>query len=278
MKKFSSSDLGGAPITKEDLRIIFNLEIWDAIQALLFPFNADTEGIIVSGCILTANGGGFDMTSGIVYINGGFKRISSVTAQAFTKYIIASADIADARVFSDGITHTVAFTSGAEIAAAPGSGQSITINSLTGADDRRWSNIITNKQAVTVTFAGQIIPLGGIDIGSWINLSYLNSWAISGSRAIGYIKDRFGFVHLRGLANAGASSSATIATLPSGFRPLTGAGFDDYTYLMATQFGGSANDFVKISIDATSGNIRVSTNYDVTNDISFDGISFYAGI
>ena len=142
MKKIvSAADLGGAPFTKQDLREVFNDEIWDAIEALLAPFNSDTEGIIVSGCVFTNNAGNFDMTAGIVYLNGEFMRISAVTNQSYTKYIAPATPTSDSRVFSDTTSHAVTQTKTAGIVgSAPGGGQYITIDNLTGADDRRWQS------------------------------------------------------------------------------------------------------------------------------------------
>lgn len=139
MKKIvQAADLGGAPIHKNDLRESFNDEIWDAIEALLSPFNSDTEGIIVSGCVITANASNFDMTAGIVYLNGEFMRIAAATNQTFTKYIAPSAVVDDDRQFAGGATNTLFETKGAELVGSiPGAGQYITINTLTGADDRR---------------------------------------------------------------------------------------------------------------------------------------------
>jgi hypothetical protein len=157
MKKLTSAtDLGGAPIFKNDLRAVFNQELYKVIQGLLYPFDADVEGIIISGCLITANGGNFDMTAGIIYINGEYREIPAATNQTFTKYIIPSTLVTDSRTFADGTSHAVTETKNAELAAsAPMSGQYITINSLTGADDRRWrgGNLIT-----------RIVTL---DIGDW---------------------------------------------------------------------------------------------------------------
>lgn len=138
MKKFTATSNGGAPVNADDLKLIFNDEIWAAMQALLSPFDADTQGIIVSGCVITDNSGNFDMTAGIVYLNGEFMHVSSVTNQAFTKYIAPSSPVSDARQFADTTTHEVASTKGASlVGSAPGSGQYIIISSLTSADDRR---------------------------------------------------------------------------------------------------------------------------------------------
>jgi hypothetical protein len=139
MKKFTSSDLGGAPITKSDLRVIFNEEIWVAIESLLAQFNNDTQGIVVSGCVTTANVGNFDITEGVVFLNGQFMLLAAATNQAFTKHIVPASPVNDTRAFADATSHIVAIDQGAELSGSvPGAGQYITISSLTDLDDRRW--------------------------------------------------------------------------------------------------------------------------------------------
>lgn len=165
MKKVSSSaDLGGGPFTKADLRVMFNQEIWDAMQSLLSPFDSDTEGIILSGCVVTANIGtpaNFDITAGIVYLNGEFMRVEAVNNQTFPKYIQPLTPINDTRTFADSTTHTVAVEKKAWLDGfAPGSGQYVTIGSLTDPDDRRWSNMIVNRQ-VAAQFSLTVEALGG---------------------------------------------------------------------------------------------------------------------
>lgn len=173
MKKIvSAADLGGAPFTKQDLREVFNDEIWDAIEAILSPFNSDTEGLIVSGCVFTANASNFNMTSGIVYLNGEFMRISAVTNQSFTKYIAPATPTSDSRQFADNTSHSVTQTKNAQlVGSAPGSGQYITVNSLTGANDRRW-----------VHSAGiRVVP---VDIGDWDMDSNTSTAVTPGSQYI----------------------------------------------------------------------------------------------
>jgi hypothetical protein len=192
MKKFSSVDLGGAPIFKNDLRELFNLEIWDAMQSILSPFNSDSEGIVVYGCAVTANAGNFDISSGIVFLNNEFMRMPAQTNQSFTKYIVPGTIINDTRTFQDGITHNVTYDSPAALSGStPGSGQYITISSLTDLNDRRWSNILANKQVAT-QFQLTLEALGGfrtagsgaylktkiIQIGDW-NMDSTNSVSIA---------------------------------------------------------------------------------------------------
>lgn len=160
MKKIvSATDLGGAPFFKNDMREVFNSEIWAALEALLSPFNSDTEGLIISGCVFSNNAGNFDMTAGIVYLNGEFMRIAAATNQTYTKYIAPKTPTSDSRTFADGTTHAVVQTKEAElVGSAPGAGQYITINSLTGMLDRVWRPATTETPKLRTKV---------IEIGDW---------------------------------------------------------------------------------------------------------------
>jgi hypothetical protein len=99
------------------------------------------------------------MTAGIVYLNGEFMRIAAATNQSFTKYIAPAAVVDDDRQFADGTTNTIFETKSAELVSSPpGAGQYITINTLTGAEDRRvtvkWSRIDKTGASATETAAG----------------------------------------------------------------------------------------------------------------------------
>jgi hypothetical protein len=162
MKKINPSSVtGGMPITTDDLRTVFNDEIWDATEALLSPFSADTQGIIVSGCTLTPNGGNWDISAGIVYLNGEFMRLTAATNQALPKYIAPAAPVNDNRTFADTTTKTAFITKAAElVGSAPGAGQYVAITSSTDPDDRRLINIIVNRQLAAV-FQSTLEALGG---------------------------------------------------------------------------------------------------------------------
>ncbi len=143
MKKITSvADLGGGPVTKEDLRTVFNDELWDAIEAILGMFSANTEGVIVSGCVISG-GGPYDITAGIVYLNGEYMRLPALTGQTLPKYIAPATAVNDNRLFSDATTHALYITKSAElVGSAPGAGQYIAITVSTDPDDRRLQNLI----------------------------------------------------------------------------------------------------------------------------------------
>lgn len=159
MKKITSSaTLGGAPFTKEDMRTVFNDEIWSAMQAMLSPFNADTEGIIVSGCVVSG-GGPYDISAGIVYLDGEFMRLPAATGQTLPKYIAAAAAVNDARTFADGTNNTLFITKAAElVGSAPGT-QYVAITTATDPDDRRYVPI-----AASVKLRTKIIEIGDWDM------------------------------------------------------------------------------------------------------------------
>jgi hypothetical protein len=87
----------------------------------------------------------------------------------------------------------------------------------------------------------------------WTAPTLLNSWQnIGGSEPpAGYYKDSLGIIHIRGAVKSGSSITATVFTLPAGYRPAYYAR------------GGAASD-----IDGTSAEIvLVSTN----GNVSFRG-------
>lgn len=160
MKKLlDSGQLGGVPIYHPDLSNVLGAEVWAAVQGMLSVFDSETEGLIISGCVFTNNAGNFDMTAGVVYLNGEFMRITAVTNQTYPKYIAPKTPVSDSRTFEDGTSQAVMQTKEAEIvASSPGAGQYITINSLTGAEDRRHRTTQTETPGLRIKV---------IDIGDW---------------------------------------------------------------------------------------------------------------
>lgn len=204
MKKLvSTADLGGAPIYKSDLRELFNEELWDVIEAMFSPFDSDVQGVVVSGCVTTANASNFDMTAGVVYLNGEFMRITAVTNQAFTKYIAASTPTSDSRTFADSTTNDVVETKLAGlVASAPGT-QYITISSLTDLNDRRLSTLMPKATTTPI---------------DWTTITLINGWAVESSATPQYKIDCFGQVHFRGVldgsAATGGGSAGRFAAIP----------------------------------------------------------------
>lgn len=253
MKKFTSTALGGAPVNDDDLLDIFNSEIWDAIQSLLSPFDADVQGVVVSGCVTTNNSGNFDMTAGIVYLNGEFMRVAAATNQSFTKYIAPSAAVNDTRTYGDGTTNVTAITKGAGlVGSAPGSGQYLTIASLTDLDDRRWSTLLVK---------GSRVPI------AWTNITLINSWAAASGQTPQYMVDGFGQVHFRGVLDGTGASSDVFAVIPTGIAHT--ADRDVATF----RFNGSAFESKGFEASAT-GNWR-SLSSSGNNQFFLDGVSYW---
>lgn len=109
-------------------------------------------------------------------------------------------------------------------------------------------------------------------VGKWITPTLINSWANLGSGTVGagYLKDPFGFVHLRGRILGGAAASIAFA-LPPGYRP-SSAGSDDYAAAGYDGVTGSVPVFVNV---ASNGNVSIwfSTG---PHDVGLGGINFLA--
>jgi hypothetical protein len=126
-----------------------------------------------------------------------------------------------------------------------------------------WSGCVFQSSTETPTISNEI---GLTPFLGWTAVTFQNSWADSGApaTACGYYKDSFGVVRLRGNASRASNSSATIFTLPAGFRPtgtlLIGA-YNEVT---------SVASATPLSIDS-SGNVSLPT---AGNKVSLDSISF----
>lgn len=152
---------GGAPINNEQLNDIFQIEIHDCIEALLSPFDADVQGVIVSGCVITG-GGPYAISAGVVYLNGEFMRLPAATGQTLPKYIAAKAISYVTKTFADQVTKNLIEVKEAELlGAAPGAGQYVAITTTTDPDDRRLINIFTNKQIATA-FQSTLSAVGAV--------------------------------------------------------------------------------------------------------------------
>ena len=160
MKKITQiAETGGARIDFNDFRDVFNLEMWDVMESIFSPFDNDTEGIIVEGCTISGSVGNYTISSGIVYLDGEFRRFSSQAGLSLPQYIKASSDSNTTRTFEDGNTKTLFITKSADLTtSAPGSGQYIAFTSTTDANDRRWA-----KPAL----GGGIKFSDPVEIGDW---------------------------------------------------------------------------------------------------------------
>lgn len=212
MKKVSSgSDLGGAPFTKADLRTIFNDEIWDAIEAIFSPYSSDTEGLIISGCVISG-AGPYDISEGIVLLDGEFMRLSAATSQTLPKYIAAAAAVNDSRTMGDGTTATVAVTKSAElVGSVPGAGQYIAITSTTDPDDRRWRYPVQS----TTRLKTKVLEMGDWDMVATSSISVPHGVDFTKIRSINIIiRNDGGTIHYSGVISNGvdAYSSGVISS------------------------------------------------------------------
>lgn len=271
MRKFISTALGGAPVNDDDLLDVFNSELWGAIEALLSQHNADTQGIVVSGCATTANGGNFDMTAGIVYLGGEFLRVSASTNVPFPRYITPSSITFESRTFQDlTVNDVIRVRTAGLINSIPGSGQYLAITSLTDLDDRRWnpvtqaqliSEILTRANAdATISGAGwQSISLSTSDIknGGGTNPSSLASGSVD--YRIGE-KDIFIFIKLTGVVFGSAPSELRVL-IPSALRTAINAALGHFTYPVPCV--GTPNSF---TLGTTPANMAGLGYYDNTNN------------
>ena len=200
MKKYVNPiPAGGAPLHNNRLNTELNAELWESIQSLLSGFTAQgagENGLVVSGCVVTANAANFDITAGIVFLDGEFMRLPAYTNQTFTKYIAAKAVSYESKVFADGGTKNLIEVKEAElVGAAPGVGQYITISSVPDILSHRWDGMNGYKNTT---------------------VSPINSWsAFGGSLTL----KRQGRLHT--LSGAMSPNAATdiifLTTLPAGY-------------------------------------------------------------
>ena len=104
----------------------------------------------------------------------------------------------------------------------------------------------------------------------WASVSYVNNFADYGSpyAAVGYYKDPFGRVHLRGaMEKTSGSAPASAFTLPAGFRPTETEAF---LVLNSPTLNRSA-----VLVIAPSGTVTMEY-LNATAFISLSGVSFRA--
>lgn len=152
-----------------------------------------------------------------------------------------------------------------------GGGSSQTITNINGG---RFVHNTIFDQSVSFTASGLV----GFEVGlnkktgtgtvggtPWIAPTLLNSWAQQANyTTVGYIKDQFGWVHLRGALVSGTAPNI-LFTLPSGYRPANIAVFGN------DSASGPGRITVKINGD-------VEPTVAASNNSCLDGISFYVGV
>jgi hypothetical protein len=103
--------------------------------------------------------------------------------------------------------------------------------------------------------------------GEWINVTYLNSWVDFNTTyfSVGYLKDVYGYVHLRGYCKSG--TTANPFTLPIGFRPEKSIIIPVYSVPSGTT--------VVPSVTISNAGVVTLANYS-NSGVSFDGIVYQA--
>jgi hypothetical protein len=123
---------GGAPMLSDTVLSPIFRDIYSALEATLNNISAETQGVILKGCVITPNAGNFDCTSGIVYLDGQFMAFAGFTNQPATIYICADAPVNTAKTFFDGVSRNLIVTQSAKHqGSAPGGGQYISVSSTT---------------------------------------------------------------------------------------------------------------------------------------------------
>lgn len=164
---------GGAPLHNNRITTQFQNDLWSAIEGMMSEFSNNPTGnygIIVSGGEVVDNAGNFDIAAGVVYLNGKFLRLAAATNQTFTKYIAAKTVSYEAKTFADGGSKNLIVVEEAElVGSAPGSGQYITISSLTSANIRnikaRGNGVIYRNSAGVESFRSTIKKI--LESGDW---------------------------------------------------------------------------------------------------------------
>lgn len=108
------------------------------------------------------------------------------------------------------------------------------------------------------------------EVTGWITPTLLNGWATY-NQAPSYLKDRFGFVHLKGRVSSGATTSGTVIfALPPGFRP-----GELRKFIVAVYPGSGSTSSGALNINYADGTITV--DYLPGNGwVSLDNIVFLA--
>lgn len=152
MKRITPSTTnGGAPINLDDFKGVFNLEIWDGILGLLYGFNGDTEGVVVSGCVVSGSGP-YNLSAGIVYLNGEMMRLPATNGITLsgTTCIKPDTQVNESRTFEDSSSQILFATQSAIVSSSlPGAGQYIAFTTTTDLENRRLKMFVGPTESVT---------------------------------------------------------------------------------------------------------------------------------
>lgn len=252
---------GGAPFTNDLMETVFNGELWTAMESILKNISDPTAtgdvGVIVSGCNVTANGGNWDCSSGIVYMNGQFMAFAGFTNLSLPRYIVPSALSYTDKVWNDGTSHHLISQQDAGVqSSAPGSGQyiSLTTTGLYGLQGGR-----TLFKSPT----------------DWTTMTLVNGWANGGSANPRWRINANGIFEMAGVINSNAKTSNIFCTSLPPMLFLAGG------QLVKTIANITANTYAQVAILGTTGGTGNSTaqitgatatnvNYDIHTMFSVD--------
>lgn len=115
MKKFIDPIAnGGAPMFSDNVVGPVFKDIYAAIESVLSNVSAETQGVIVKGCVVTNVGGSnYSCTSGIVYLNGKFLDFAGFTSLTLPRYIVQANDVNSSFPFFDGSSNDLLVTQSA---------------------------------------------------------------------------------------------------------------------------------------------------------------------
>lgn len=247
MKKIvTTTTNGGGPLSLTDHKTVFNDEVWDGIEALLSGYTSDTEGVIVSGCVVGGSGpSSYTISAGIVFLNGEFMRLPAQTGKSLPQYIQPDTPINTQRTFASAVLTTLFVEKSATVAGStPGAGQYIAITTTTDGEDRRLALEVKGK---------------------WTTIALSAGW----SGTIQYRTEKCGRVVLRGSIHATAPTATSTVTAAAAV-PTPAS---DSKFVVAQNSGVSNNvSILKIS---SSGVLTIDLNFVTDSDYNFDGVSYF---
>lgn len=161
-------------------------------------------------------------------------------------------------------TNTVTVAAGAP-RGSDGKVGDITIRSLSDGSYRAFVKLESGWYDINTMVASNKIK--------WYTMALGNSWVKESVNVAtpAFFKDSHGIVHLRGAVDSGSSATATIATLPTGFRPAT----DQYRLILDNNMASPAVGDLSILKITTAGVVNLSNSGNTTG-ASLDGVTFFA--
>lgn len=135
MKKLKSPlDAGFPPFFNDDIVPTFQDDIYAVLKAIIQgiqannAINGQPNGMIVSGCVFTPNGGNpanWDVTSGIVFLDGEFLPFAGATNVTTSHFITRHADVVTQRTWEDTTNHDFIINKYAVVTSTAGTGNAI---------------------------------------------------------------------------------------------------------------------------------------------------------